>query len=219
MATQVREYIDLDKKGDESVFIPGFDDPLEWEAHQKEQQAKRGGCCAGPQPIQGEEMNEQNLEKFYTEEGQDNSEDEQEEAVKQIEIAPQKKESQRIVVKQSPPRLSSSRNDKFDTFAGNPEFNKSQDHTPVKKLQDPEVIHKQVEDIQNQDGQLQVSQDGMTYDNLSNSHFDRRDQMDQASAQKSGYGRIGGAHIGHNRRSYRNYAHPGARDEQFCNLI
>jgi hypothetical protein len=48
------------------------------------------------------------------------------------------------------------------------------------------------------------------------SHFD---EINESGMQKSGYGRIGGAKVGHYRQSYRKYHHPNGRNEEFCNLI
>ena len=211
MTTETRQYIDLDGKGDESIFIPGFDDPLEWEAKQTSQVQRGGGCCAGPQPIQGEQMNEQNMEKFYqeTEENLDKEEGQNEEPqtpqIEFVDKSPQKKEAVEVT-----------ENQKFTTFAGEPQFNQSVENTP-NKLQEPEVIHQQVQNIEQDIPQGQVS-GGANYENLGNSHFDRRDRMDQA-LMKSGYGRIGGASAGHYRQSYRKYSHPNSRDEDFCTLI
>ena len=68
MKNKEKEYIDLAIKSTEDVFIPGLDDPVEWEAKKKQKEVfknHKGGCCIGNQTIKQEEKHEQNLAQTY----------------------------------------------------------------------------------------------------------------------------------------------------------
>jgi hypothetical protein len=97
MSAKGKEYIDLNQDGDESIFIPGYDDPVEWEAKRQMMINNGAGCCAA-QPIQGETKTEQNMEKFYAEQesqisSQHESAQEEGQTAIQIDPVPQKKET------------------------------------------------------------------------------------------------------------------------------
>lgn len=99
-------YIDLNGKGDDSIFIEGLDDPEEWKAKQEALQSRGGGCCAGPQPIQNENFNEQNLEKLYKDAEESFKEEETNSPVVEfVEETPQKRETVEISEPVETPKL------------------------------------------------------------------------------------------------------------------